>query len=101
MQDVLSGSDELRPELFVIRQLKLQNVGKILSKLSAKEESVIRLRYGLDCERAQTFADIGKLVNVTGERARQIHTKAIRKLREEKGLIECLMQRKLLTHVFQ
>jgi RNA polymerase primary sigma factor len=101
MQDVLSGPDELRPELFAIRQLKLQSIEKALSKLSKKEKSIIRLRYGLDCERAPTFEDIGKLVDVSGERARQIHSKAIIKLREEKDLIECLVQQNLLTRIFQ
>jgi RNA polymerase primary sigma factor len=97
----LSGPDELRPELFAVREFKLQSVAKVLSKLSEREESIIRLRYGLDCKRALTFEDIGKLVNVTGDRAQQIHSKAIRKLREEKDLIECLVQQNLLTHIFQ
>lgn len=92
----MSGPDELRPELSVIRELKLQNIGKFLSKLSEKEEFVIRLKYGLGCKRAQTFQEIGELIDATGERTRQIHVRAMRKLREEKGLIECLRQRTLL-----
>ncbi|KAF3327187.1 RNA polymerase sigma factor sigD [Carex littledalei] len=96
LKDIMSGPDELRPELSVVRELKLQNLGKFLSKLSEKEEFVIRLRYGFGCKQAQTFQEIGKTIDVTGERARQIHMKAMRKLREEKGLIECLRQRTLL-----
>lgn len=92
----MSGPDELRPDLSVIRELKLQNLGKFLSKLSEKEELVIRLRYGFGCKRAHTFQDIGKTIDVKGERARQIYWRAMRKLKEEKGLIECLRQRTLL-----
>ncbi|KAJ3684414.1 hypothetical protein LUZ61_013578 [Rhynchospora tenuis] len=95
LQDVMSGSDELRPELAVIRQLKLQSLVKVFGKLSDREELIIRLRYGLNGERAQTFEEIGKSINVTGERARQIHIRTLRKLRKEKSLIECLLLRSL------
>ncbi|KAJ4787097.1 RNA polymerase sigma factor [Rhynchospora pubera] len=95
LQDVISGPDELRPELAVIRQLKLQSLVKVFGKLSDREEVIIRLRYGLNGERAQTFEEIGKLINVSGERARQIHIKTLRKLRKEKSLIECLLLRSL------
>ncbi|KAJ1689052.1 hypothetical protein LUZ63_013216 [Rhynchospora breviuscula] len=95
LQDVMSGPDELGPELAVIRQLKLQSLVKVFAKLSDREELIIQLRYGLNGERAQTFEEIGKSINVTGERARQIHIKTLTKLRKEKSLIEFLLLRSL------
>lgn len=38
-------------------------------------------RYGFDGEKKTTFADIGKALGVTRERARQLEAKAILKLR--------------------
>src|SRR5665213_3339862 len=53
----------------------------ILKTLSPKEEKVIRLRFGIGCEREHTLEEIGQEFDVTRERIRQIETKALRQLR--------------------
>ena len=53
----------------------------VLSTLTAREEKVLRLRFGLDDGRARTLEEVGKEFNVTRERIRQIEAKALRKLR--------------------
>jgi len=53
----------------------------ILKTLSPKEEKVIRLRFGIGCEREHTLEEIGQEFDVTRERIRQIEAKALRKLR--------------------
>ena len=42
---------------------------------------MLRLTFGLDDGRARTLEEVGKEVNVTRERIRQIEAKALRKLR--------------------
>jgi hypothetical protein len=54
-------------------------VGLWLSALAAREQRVIRTRYGLDAE-AATLEDIGSEIGVTRERIRQIQKKALRRL---------------------
>jgi len=49
--------------------------------LSPKEEKVIRLRFGIGCEREHTLEEIGQEFDVTRERIRQIEAKALRQLR--------------------
>ena len=49
--------------------------------LTAREEKVLRLRFGLDDGRQRTLEEVGKEFNVTRERIRQIEAKALRKLR--------------------
>jgi len=61
--------------------LRKEALNKALSELSAREEQVIRLRYGLDDGKARTLEEVGKEFHVTRERIRQIEAKAIRKLR--------------------
>jgi RNA polymerase primary sigma factor len=51
------------------------------SKLSERESSVLRMRYGLRDGKPRTLADIGQLMSVTRERIRQIETRALQKLR--------------------
>jgi len=54
---------------------------KVLSTLTDREQKVLRLRFGLDDGRTRTLEEVGKEFNVTRERIRQIEAKALRKLR--------------------
>lgn len=53
----------------------------LLSTLQPREEKILRLRFGLDGQPAETLEKIGKTFNVSKERIRQIEKKALRKLR--------------------
>ena len=54
---------------------------EVLGTLTEREQKVLRLRFGLDDGRARTLEEVGKELNVTRERIRQIEAKALRKLR--------------------
>ena len=58
-----------------------EETANILKTLSPKEEKVIRLRFGIGCEREHTLEEIGQEFDVTRERIRQIEAKALRQLR--------------------
>jgi RNA polymerase primary sigma factor len=53
----------------------------VLKTLSPKEEKVIRMRFGIGCDREHTLEEIGHEFTVTRERIRQIEAKALRALR--------------------
>ncbi|BBA84911.1 RNA polymerase sigma factor RpoD [endosymbiont of Pachyrhynchus infernalis] len=53
----------------------------ILSTLTAREEKVLRMRFGIDMKSDHTLEEVGKKFNVTRERIRQIEAKALKKLR--------------------
>jgi RNA polymerase primary sigma factor len=53
----------------------------VLQTLSPREEKVIRLRFGIGCEREHTLDEIGQEFDVTRERIRQIEAKALGHLR--------------------
>ena len=55
--------------------------GDVLKTLSPKEEKVIRMRFGIQCDREHTLEEIGQEFAVTRERIRQIEAKALRALR--------------------
>lgn len=57
-----------------------------LSKLTYREQEVLRLRYGIGYDHEYTLDEIGQKFCVTRERVRQIEAKALRKLRQTDGI---------------
>jgi RNA polymerase primary sigma factor/RNA polymerase nonessential primary-like sigma factor len=53
-----------------------------LSTLSQREQTVIRLRYGLDDGRQRTLEEVGKECGLSRERIRQIERETLHKLRQ-------------------
>lgn len=61
-----------------------ETLNQSLSILTAKEEEVVRMRYGLGTERAYTLGEIGSRFGVTRERIRQIEKAALAKIAESR-----------------
>ncbi|MCG3687144.1 RNA polymerase sigma factor RpoD [Aliarcobacter butzleri] len=60
-------------------------IDQILSQLNEREQAVIRMRFGLMEDASdRTLEEIGKELNVTRERVRQIESSAIKKLKHPK-----------------
>jgi RNA polymerase primary sigma factor len=55
-------------------------VARALASLSQRHRFLIVMRYGLEDDQPRTFDEVGRKLGVTGERARQIEARAIRKL---------------------
>jgi RNA polymerase primary sigma factor len=56
-------------------------LGDVLAGLSAREQRVLQLRFGLDDGYSRTLEEVGRQFQVTRERIRQIEAKALRKMR--------------------
>ena len=63
------------------RSIQKEHLGGWLSQLNEREQKIMRLRFGLDGEEPLTLAEIGRQINVSRERVRQLEAKAILKLR--------------------
>jgi DNA-directed RNA polymerase specialized sigma24 family protein len=59
----------------------LEEVGRALAALTAREQRVLRLRFGLGGQTPHTLEEIGQRLEVTRERIRQIETQTLAKLR--------------------
>ena len=79
--DFIPDDDALAPSDVASFMLLKDQLLEVLSTLTAREEKVLRLRFGLDDGRARTLEEVGQEFQVTRERIRQIEAKALRKLR--------------------
>ncbi len=59
--------------------------GNVLRSLSAREEKILRMRFGIGESRRYTLEEVGHSFKLTRERIRQIEAKAIQKLRATKS----------------
>lgn len=54
---------------------------RVLATLTAREEKVLRMRFGIGLQTDHTLEEVGQQFSVTRERIRQIEAKALRKLK--------------------
>lgn len=78
--DFISDDKNLNTEETVANTMLRESLEEALSTLTEREQTVIRLRYGMDTGVPKTLEEIGAEFHVTRERIRQIEAKAIRKL---------------------
>lgn len=79
--DLIADGNSEEPLDRVERGIHQEQLGHWLKHLSEQEHHVLRLRFGLDGEERHTLAEIGRLLEVSRERVRQVELKALRKLR--------------------
>lgn len=81
LMDFIRDEDALAPDEAALKTITNEDIDGVLKTLTPREESVIRLRFGLKDGRCHTLEEVGTEFNVTRERIRQIEAKALRKLR--------------------
>ena len=81
LMDFIRDEDALAPDEAALKTITNEDIDTVLKTLTPREESVIRLRFGLKDGRCHTLEEVGTEFNVTRERIRQIEAKALRKLR--------------------
>lgn len=63
---------------------QLQQVTALLDELDERERLIVEGRFGLgDCRRRRTFRELGQRLGVSKERVRQLHLRALDKLRAQ------------------
>lgn len=79
--DFLKDDNAVSPITGAIWDDLRREVSKLLSGLTAREERVLRMRFGIGTRTEHTLEEVGRNFQVTRERIRQIEAKALRKLK--------------------
>jgi RNA polymerase primary sigma factor len=79
--DFIEDKDVVSPSDAAISLSLRETVASMLKKLTAREERIIRMRFGFEGGNPCTLEEVGQVFAVTRERIRQIEAKALRKLR--------------------
>ncbi|MDR0302387.1 MAG: RNA polymerase sigma factor RpoD [Treponema sp.] len=82
--DFIEDKDVENPANQTAFTLLQEQLGGVLSTLPAREQEVLKMRFGLDDGYSLTLEEVGLYFNVTRERIRQIEAKALRRLRHPK-----------------
>lgn len=83
--DFVEDKNAVGPMDHILKEDLRGQIELILDQLNDREQAVIRMRFGLlDDESDRTLEEIGKELNVTRERVRQIESSAIKKLKHPK-----------------
>ena len=83
--DFVEDKASLGPMDSILKEDLKAQIVDVLDQLNEREKAVIRMRFGLlDDESDRTLEEIGKELNVTRERVRQIESSAIKKLKHPK-----------------
>jgi RNA polymerase nonessential primary-like sigma factor len=80
----LLEAEEVTPEQLLMRESLQGELVQLLADLTDREREVICLRFGLGYNHAHSLADIGRVLELSRERVRQIESKALQKLRQPK-----------------
>ena len=79
--DFLEDKNAILPSAAAIQANLRETTTRVLASLTAREERVLRMRFGIGMNTDHTLEEVGQQFSVTRERIRQIEAKALRKLK--------------------
>jgi RNA polymerase primary sigma factor len=79
--DFIEDLDADQPLELVFKEIRREELFRVLDSLPARDRKVLELRYGLKGERPRTLEEVGDRFGVTRERIRQIEAKTLNRLK--------------------
>ncbi|HEY9763404.1 MAG TPA: RNA polymerase sigma factor, RpoD/SigA family, partial [Trichocoleus sp.] len=80
----LLEADSISPEDTLMRESLRRDLQQLMTDLTSRERDVIQMRFGLGDGNPYSLAEIGRALDLSRERVRQIESKALQKLRQPK-----------------
>jgi len=81
LMDTIEDGSVLSPEEVLKNKTLRNDIKAALSVLTPREEKVIRMYYGLDNNSEGTLDSVGRKLNISRERVRQLRDRALRKIK--------------------
>jgi len=82
LADLIPATDAQNPVIEATKGALRDELMIALDELTPREKDVVMLRYGLDGDEPRTLEEVGRALEVTRERVRQIESSALGKLRK-------------------
>lgn len=89
LMDYLADDSSPGPDQITFEHTLEHDLRDALTQLEPREQRILRLYYGIDCDKPMTLEHIGTQMGLTRERIRQIKEKALQKLRSSESS-DCL-----------
>jgi|SaaInl7_200m_RNA_FD_contig_31_95146_length_942_multi_12_in_0_out_0_1 RNA polymerase primary sigma factor len=82
LMNVLVDDRQRPPDADIVDRAAREQIDDVLEYLDDRERYIIRLYFGLEGEESMTLEEIGRLMQLTRERVRQLKERALKKLRD-------------------
>ncbi|MEX2554431.1 MAG: sigma-70 family RNA polymerase sigma factor [Actinomycetota bacterium] len=86
-EELIEDHDAVVPANAAVAVLLKKDVETALGVLTTRESRIIQLRFGLTGQQPRTLEEIGRELDLTRERIRQIESKALSKLRHPSSMV--------------
>ena len=87
LSELLEDQDA-SPDLYITQELLRQDLKNLMEELTPQQRSVLILRFGLDDGKELSLAKIGKKLNISRERVRQLEHQALAQLRRRRANVK-------------
>lgn len=70
------------PETVIMEKSMNEEINKVIDTLQPKEAAILKMRYGIGCEKPMSLQEIGNICHLTKERVRQIENHALLRMQQ-------------------
>lgn len=89
IQDYICDNKRNKPDVIAEKKSLKKDIEKLLGQLTKREKFILTNRFGLNCDgKTKTLDELGKTLNFSKERIRQIEVEALKKLRKSENIGE-------------
>ena len=85
LEDLIADETALSPEREALRLLFRDELEEVLAHIPAREAFAIRLRYGIEDGYPYSLAEVGRIMNISRERVRQLVNQGLSRITENWG----------------
>ncbi|MCA9321796.1 MAG: sigma-70 family RNA polymerase sigma factor [Planctomycetes bacterium] len=80
--DSVEDERQSRPEDVFLHQTEIESLNGLMAAMDEKEQTLLRLRYGMDGQEPMTLKEIGKILGMTRERVRNVEVRLLRQMQQ-------------------
>lgn len=88
LSDLLEDDSDNSPEDYLTQESMRQDLDNLMADLTPQQRAVLSLRFGLEDGNELSLAKVGKRLNLSRERVRQLEHQALSQLRRQRNVVQ-------------